>query len=690
MSLSYNGIDFGYCQTEHLINGPIKDPSGTDQLYTEIKLKAKSILYVDSLIARLPPGITGDVSTGQLMTRIRHMLTAPRKALYYDFISIPGTKATLPGNQILNIPDGLDDANGPWPDESGFSITLVTPKALEVTWACTVRITDCVRAGVNPIEPLSIRWEDSISWDETWKATYKRSGTVIISSRSSFSLDAFRRTGFVGMGVYPGFKRRTAEYLVSRDGLRCDFTFIDEQIRFAPPQPAVKMKLVQSESFPMTGAIRKGEVMCSLVGLQDANVSDLAGWAITIARARVWGARPISLGTVVLSDAVLKTDETEDGVSVACSFTYKAEADPSRTTSGGGSFWSRLGFNVGIGIGPATSLFGSLVGSVIGSRPPAPPTPTGADPSKAPVFPWVGYGTSPPNILKPSGYAVWADPSGTISGPADGLSLATSVRLFAAALSDPCGTEIELRSIGSLPTSSSGGIFGSGGWLSSLMTGSGTTGSSVDGALLVAATAKFKDETKPTLLTTVESDGWWRGTPLSGAVYDHWQCLSEYVESPGVMVLPTCVPDGTNIKVRTSSEVTSLRMRWAAKRMGAPPTLPPKTPPDNNWVYVGGIISPREMKVLADGVSVEYEVTGVYEFQALDSTLVKKTAQIPPFLSPSLLLQPSKWLSTDPRTEATGVPAGSGGNSQSASSQLPGVGSNNPLGGNEFPVKLPY
>lgn len=154
----------------------------------------------------------------------------------------------------------------------------------------------------------------------------------------------------------------------------------------------------------------------------------------------------------------------------------------------------------------------------------------------------------------------------------------------------------------------------------------------------------------------------WDGEP---AAYDHWQCLNEYIDEPGVVVLPTSDPNGNNVKVVYGSRSITLIRRWAAKRTGAPPRFPPPvvmsaddpSQVDNNWVYIGGDgPQVRELGIAANGVSIVYEASGTYVFQAIDPKQVKYLASVPPALSSPEMLSVVKWANTpDPPPSAVAV-----------------------------------
>ena len=654
MALTYNGIPLVYGRTNHHIMGPEKDPSGTDQTLTVIKLKTTAILYVNSLSPSilLPPGELGtDLNVGQLIARIRHLLTTPRRPLYYDFLSLPGTTTGLPPSAIINLPDGVDDANGPWPDPDACSVTYTTNDCLEITWACTVKLRDC-GFGTVVDGPISLRWEDQISWDEKFAATYQRVGTCIISSRSAQSIDEIRRN-VIAPRVAPGFRRVRSQYTMSRDNLRCDFQFTDRQIRYAPPYPAVEMEITQSESFPLLGGMRVGEVRVIMSGVQNANVRDLAVWALTIARSRMLAANPLmsSKGTVVNGNSapVLQSRETTEGIEIAVTMPYKAPPKKVQTqqSAAGSSFWGGIG-GLLIG-GPLGAIVGAGVGAMGGGQ--ASPTQQGADPAKHPPFPWLGYGTSPTSNENPIGYATWAEPTGQINAPADGVGLAPAIALFGALLNDPCSVALastpyagaqtaELRTTVNLFNTGAGG-------------GQGAPESVFD-AQLVASTSAFNASQYPQLIASAAESALYEFDDEPGT-YDLWQCFNEYITDGGNVVIPQTDPAGVNLEVRHSSQMVTLRKRWAATRTGAPPRVPPTTEVAN-WVLTREYVGLREFKVAPDGVSIQYEVKGIYEYEALNPALVNLYAEIPPFLSSATLTSLKGWF--DGIGELVGTPNG--------------------------------
>lgn len=165
----------------------------------------------------------------------------------------------------------------------------------------------------------------------------------------------------------------------------------------------------------------------------------------------------------------------------------------------------------------------------------------------------------------------------------------------------------------------------------------------------------------------------WDGQP---GVYDFWQCQNEYVSNNNVIVVPRSDPTATNVVVAHSSNMITLRKRWAASREGAWPRLPPTDLVDPNWVFVNQLIGVRDMRVLPDGITVVYEASGVYEYQCIDATLVHRTADVQPFLLPLAFGDPE-----NPQAVVNWVDQSLlSSNLTGLAGVLGGAGGNNPLG----------
>ncbi|OWK45760.1 hypothetical protein [Fimbriiglobus ruber] len=115
-------------------------------------------------------------------------------------------------------------------------------------------------------------------------------------------------------------------------------------------------------------------------------------------------------------------------------------------------------------------------------------------------------------------------------------------------------------------------------------------------------------------------------------VYDYYTVTSHFIDEPGVRVMPPGRPAGVGKKVVLGGASLRLRVEFAVARVGGPPELPDPTPADPNAVYVGGQISPANIDYPGDGVSPRYRVTGIYDYEFLDRSLVNVAAPVPPFV----------------------------------------------------------
>lgn len=671
MGLQYNGIDFPYPLTKVNVSSPGMDPSNSDQLFTEIKLEVQSILSHQAMDSAQLGGAT---DASEILAVLRHKLTAPRRPLFYDVGSLSDeTENAL--KPIIRIPDGRDDGGGPLPDPAAFKAYYNTPETIVVSWSCLVKLTDCTFAQGSKATPLSIRWSDSISWDRYFKATWHREGTCIISSRSVFTIDDVRRRGTLTPTVPAGFARVNSQYVESKDGLRCDFRFTDEQMRFAPPYPAVDMDILQSESLNiLNGMYRKGIVTVRMKGVMNANPIDLSQLCTTVGYARVFAALPLTAQNKIVGNAEFGTREGKDYVEANMTIEYTVIPQVLQNKPATGTFWNNVG---------AFGVANALIFAANNGPPPA-LTQQGLDPAKTPPLPWVGFGTTPPSKSNPAGFAPWASPNKTIVEPVEGTGSAVSVSLWAALLNDPCGQALSTTPFADTTTDlkGTGSPLGTPNSLSGLRSVSVTyqpgpvngVGQSPVQSQIQFGSSQFSSIDTPTTTDVFSATGLFSQDAGFG-VYDLWQCENEYVEDAGAMVLPVCNPAGKNIYVNPTSPTIVLRRKWAAKRSGSPPTLPPKGLSNSNWIYTGGIApSMFPMGVAADGVSIVYEARGVYEYQALDPNVVIPLAEIPPFLNQTVMGKVADWAN---KFAGTFTSPPSGGTSTSILS----TGGGSPLGG---------
>lgn len=639
--LRYNNLELSYALTISHEMGPVTDDSHTDQTLTSIRIACSSIITPGLL-----PAIAGESDPAAILTRIRHLLTQPRAPIYY----------ALDTNQaVVNLPGGRDDANGPWPDERAITVQYTTPDTILVTFSVEVRIKDC--GTQNPSAPLSIRWEDSFSMDERFRARWDRRGTAILSSRSTFTADYMRRN-WIAPVVAPGFARTGASYTLSRDGLRVDFQFVDEQIRWAPPYPATNMTIVQSESTTESGqGMRFGSVVVDLEGSIGADPTDLLRIAARVAVARIAAAKPqLILNGTVFGKTEVKTQEDRDSVRLTLARSYRivpTTAASSANTEG--INWGRLSvLTTAAGGAGAAFALGSEVGErAFGTKRELENTTQQGQPAAStPInFDWIGYGTSagtpatrrayPAGPNKPAGFADWAQPSGQINTFPDGdTPLAQAVGLWAAALRDPCGTALANTPSASFGTTTQAPTIKTTVSLTNSSAAGNTGQPYITTAAITAAYTNLASSEYPTTIGDNDVPTQYTAE-LAPGHYTTWQCLNEYSYDTGNVVVPVCSPTGTNVAIQHSSRLPILRKRWVAEREGSPPLLPAIDVGDN-WVLIDEERGLRENRKAEDGQTWVYRCEGVYVYAALDpsTTRTVEFADSAPFIVPKGMTSP--------------------------------------------------
>jgi hypothetical protein len=572
----YNGIDLSAdWLTRSVSHEPEWDPMKCDQLYTKMTIGGTSIIA-----ANLIPAATGE-EPGDIVERIRHYLTAPRRPFLFN----PGNA----GVQI-NLPGGLDDANGPKPKV--FAINSVTPGSFVVSWEIEVCLVDC---GEAPPPYLSCRWSEVQSYDRLMRATRSIDGTLILSSRAPVAGDDFRL--MVTPALAMGFRRELSEYVSVGDGVTWKFRFEDRQLCHQPPYPALEMRGHQIESIPMKGGVRRGELVLSLYGPPGAQARDLLTVGCRLALARIHASNPMtfkSSGKVMMGGAIRESLD-DDKIGIDLRFEWNMRAPRGRITSRGG-----LLSDIATGVIAPGYLIGRAISSAL--------TPEGLDPAGVPTYAeWLGRpleGTT----------AAWPT-----TPPTRGLT--AGMRMAAALLRDPCGAAVELRA-------SKGGTE---------MKGVTSDGASVLVSEAAASAADLVKQVDDFATLYVDED-------LPGT-WDHYHVATVYERDPGVIVVSATAPGTKPAKVRVSGETLKMRAEWSLTRIGGKPELPFRKIGDSpDWAIVkpGSLTSYENLDVASDGVSVRYSASGMIHLASLDPESVQESWPIPPFLNAAMLQQAAK------------------------------------------------
>lgn len=567
--LTYNGITLSCLHTQRVEQTAVYDESGADQLYTKVVLTVGAVFN-----STCAPVALGE-SPGQAMSRVRHMLLLPRQNLVF-----------APCGDTLFTVAAPDDANGPEP--KACTISAITPATWDVSFTIEFCIRDCPEGDASRAW-LSLKWEETITFDENWFAVKKRSGLLILSSRDPSRSGPNGYRGLVTPDVPNGFRRKSAQYHVVKNGLGLRFDFVDVELAEPPPAPALKLTGRMVVSVPLPGGQYKAEISLRLTGSRTTSKQDLMAAAIRAAMGRVNATgidRQKGTGKILIGGAI---EEDLDDERKAVGLTLTWNIKPS-----------------------ATGWFSSALGAALAAVGAAqPPGRLGAD------FNWVGQPLA--GSVENRGIAPSTD--GT----------AFNVRLLAAALNDPCSRSPQWENAAKPPkrTPVSPGGNGSEGQGADgafgFTTEDGTAVSIAYGDDLSHATAGYDD---------------FQGLYIDDGpgVYETYVITCHYFDDPGVTVRPSTKPGGKAVALSYHAGIRKLRVEFTATKIGDRPTIPFKDPGDPNIVWESGNDSVAGIDLAADGVNQRFTVTGIYNYAFLDGSQVVEAAPLPPFISRRLRL----------------------------------------------------
>jgi hypothetical protein len=258
----YNGIILHNVTTREFNQEVVYDNSHTDQLFSRITVTVVGYCHSQGTASWITGGITSPyvapypsqssmpVSMTDWAEQIRRTLSTPRQSFRME---IEGTDAT-PTIVLLqvdpcNSPTTYGDMdNGPKPKYINVE-SIVSNKIFKVIFSIDLAVLICANYTSTQPFVLNNRWSVSEAMDENCYITRAIHGRLRLARSIDPNNKAFSGHAVKALVIPPlenGFKRESLTYIVSENGLDCEYTISDKQVHKSAPWPATKMEITHS------------------------------------------------------------------------------------------------------------------------------------------------------------------------------------------------------------------------------------------------------------------------------------------------------------------------------------------------------------------------------------------------------------------------------------------------------------
>lgn len=281
-SITYNGVSLPFPLHTSFQQEAVYDEVGqTDRIYTKFDITVQALIntdYQSSIIA----GIAANSPPSTIMKAIRQRLLQQRKQLVITSNGVDLIPAAMTGNAGT-----IDAKNGPQPQYC--HITALTEETYLISWKVIAHYWENnTLATPNVNDPgdnvLFNRWTEDVTIDECNYSKIHRNGTFAIRSDNlSADMADDLRAEMANVSIPDGFKRESARYTVSPDGLRLHYDIVDKEVFRQPPKPAFKAEGTYRETTTLYGFNRTGTISLTLTGSKESTQTDLLNAAIQIA-----------------------------------------------------------------------------------------------------------------------------------------------------------------------------------------------------------------------------------------------------------------------------------------------------------------------------------------------------------------------------------------------------------------------
>lgn len=266
--VTYNGVKLPYALSESFEQASDYDESQTDRLYTKIDYSAQFLINTN-YISAIDGTVAAATSPANIMKGIRQKLLTHRKSLSVTMNGVELVPSAQGGNQGT-----VDAKNGPLPQYCNIqamtdSLFLVNYRIIAHYWENNTPADPQSNAQGDNV--IYNRWSENVEIDERNRNKRTRSGKITIRSDNleGFTPDDKRsdnRKLRCTLSLIQGFRRLSAQYGITPDGLTLTYNFVDQEEYLMPPDPAFKARGKYIETSTKDGGWRMGVCEVTLEG----------------------------------------------------------------------------------------------------------------------------------------------------------------------------------------------------------------------------------------------------------------------------------------------------------------------------------------------------------------------------------------------------------------------------------------
>ena len=275
------------------------DQGGVEAIYTRFDIQVTTLInkaYLGMLAPDLVGGGESTQNPAEIMNVVRSRLLTPRGQLSFE----------CDGHQLIPQPQQdpesssaligtVDAKNGPQPQSC--NITRLTNTTFLMTYRIIAHYHECnsIDADGFPIvtnlagnHVLFNRWTETVDIDRTNYSTRTRQGKFTMRSDNfEGKLADQLRSQMAVVGVPNNFLRESSNYTISADGLSIAYRLADKEVFRLPPNPSFEASGEYVETSSIEGGpMRRGEIRLKLRGERATNNADLSQTALNIATAK--------------------------------------------------------------------------------------------------------------------------------------------------------------------------------------------------------------------------------------------------------------------------------------------------------------------------------------------------------------------------------------------------------------------